>query len=245
MCPFLASRREERHGEIRLRILRLFAENPEISTRELAAAVGISNGSAHYVVTALLGKGLIKLSNFAKNPRKTPYAYLLTPKGIREKSLLTHSFIERKREEFEVLQAEIKALEEEAGLAAEATRQAGTHEVSATAITRLGNFMRKTKIDELPQLVNILRNEVSLIGPRPCLQVQEELIAARNAHGVLTIKPGISGLAQVNNIDMSDPQKLARWDARYVGLRSLFLDLKITIATATGRGQGDRTSPKI
>lgn len=125
------------------------------------------------------------------------------------------------------------------------TRQAGTHEVSATAITRLGNFMRKTKIDELPQLVNILRNEVSLIGPRPCLQVQEELIAARNAHGVLTIKPGISGLAQVNNIDMSDPQKLARWDARYVGLRSLFLDLKITIATATGRGQGDRTSPKI
>jgi lipopolysaccharide/colanic/teichoic acid biosynthesis glycosyltransferase len=125
------------------------------------------------------------------------------------------------------------------------TRQAGTHEVSATAITRLGNFMRKTKIDELPQVINILRNEVSLIGPRPCLPVQKELVAARKERGVLTIKPGISGLAQINDIDMSDPQKLARWDARYVGLRSLLLDLKITIATATGRGQGDKTSPKM
>jgi Transcriptional regulators len=118
---FLASRREERQAEIRLRILRLLAENPERSTRELASAVGISNGSAYYVVTALIDKGFVKLENFANNPRKSQYAYLLTPRGIREKSLLTHSFIERKREEFEVLKAEIKALEEEAGLAAEAS----------------------------------------------------------------------------------------------------------------------------
>ena len=92
-----------------------------MSTRELAAEVGISNGSAYYVVAALLDKGLIKLGNFANNPHKFYYAYLLTPRGIREKSLLTHSFIERKREEFEVLKAEIKELEEEAGHAAEAT----------------------------------------------------------------------------------------------------------------------------
>jgi EPS-associated MarR family transcriptional regulator len=104
-----------------LRILRLLAENPERSTRELASAVGISNGSAYYVVTALIDKGFVKLENFANNPKKSHYAYLLTPRGIREKSLLTHSFIERKREEFEVLKAEIKALEEEAGLAAEET----------------------------------------------------------------------------------------------------------------------------
>ena len=91
-----------------------------MSTRELAAEVGVSNGSAYYVVTALVDKGFIKLGNFAKNPRKSNYAYFLTPKGFREKSLLTNSFIERKREEFKALKAEIKALEEEAGLAGEA-----------------------------------------------------------------------------------------------------------------------------
>jgi len=68
----------------------------------------------------LVDKGLVKLGNFRKNPRKGQYAYILTPKGIREKSLLTHNFIERKREEFEVLRSEIKALEEEAGHIAEA-----------------------------------------------------------------------------------------------------------------------------
>ena len=101
--------------------MRLVSQNPEMSTRQVADEVGISNGSAYYVLTALIEKGLVKLGNFKKNSRKGHYAYLLTPKGIREKSLLTHSFIERKREEFEVLQAEIKALEEEAGLIVEAT----------------------------------------------------------------------------------------------------------------------------
>ena len=91
-----------------------------MSTRHVADEVGISNGSAYYVLTALVEKGFVKLDNFKRNPRKGQYAYLLTPKGIREKSLLTHSFIERKREEFEALKAEIRALEEEAGLAAEA-----------------------------------------------------------------------------------------------------------------------------
>ena len=88
-----------------------------MSTRQVADEVGISNGSAYYVLTALVEKGFVKLSNFKKNPRKGQYAYLLTPKGIREKSLLTHSFIERKREEFEALKEEIRELEKEAGLA--------------------------------------------------------------------------------------------------------------------------------
>lgn len=116
----MASRREEQQAEIRLQVMRLISQNPEMSTRQVAGAVGISNGSAYYVLTALVDKGLVKLGNFRKNPRKGQYAYILTPKGIREKSLLTHNFIERKREEFEVLRSEIKALEEEAGLTAEA-----------------------------------------------------------------------------------------------------------------------------
>jgi lipopolysaccharide/colanic/teichoic acid biosynthesis glycosyltransferase len=122
------------------------------------------------------------------------------------------------------------------------TEQAGTHEISAAAVTKLGAFMRKTKIDELPQVWNILRNEVSLIGPRPCLPVQNELIEARRSHGVFSVKPGISGLVQINGIDMSEPATLARWDARYIALRSILLDLKITFATATGSGQGDKTN---
>ena len=93
-----------------------------MSTRQVADEVGISNGSAYYVLTALIEKGFLKLGNFKNNPRKNQYAYLLTAKGLREKSLLTHSFIERKRKEFKVLRVEIRALEEEAGLTTEATR---------------------------------------------------------------------------------------------------------------------------
>ena len=104
-----------------MKVMRLISQNPEMSTRQVADEVGISNGSAYYVLTALVEKGFVKLGNFKNNPRKGQYAYLLTPKGIREKSLLTHSFIEHKRQEFEFLKAEIRALEEEAGLVVEAT----------------------------------------------------------------------------------------------------------------------------
>ena len=118
----MASRREEQQAEVRLKVMRLISQKPEMSTRQVADEVGISNGSAYYILTALVEKGLVKLGNFKKNPRKGQYAYLLTPKGIREKSLLTHSFIERKREEFKILRVEIRALEEEAGLVAETVR---------------------------------------------------------------------------------------------------------------------------
>ena len=112
----MASRREEQQEDVRLRVMRLISEHPDMSTRQIADAVGVSNGSAYYVLTALVDKGFVKLDNFRKNNRKTQYAYLLTPKGIREKSLLTNRFIERKREEFERLREEISELEEEAGL---------------------------------------------------------------------------------------------------------------------------------
>ena len=88
-----------------------------MSSRQIADKVGIANGSAYYVLTALIEKGFVKLENFKNSQRKGRYAYLLTPKGIREKSLLTHRFIGRKRQEFDALRAEIESLEEEVGSA--------------------------------------------------------------------------------------------------------------------------------
>ena len=110
----MASQREEKREEVRLRVMRLISRDAEVSSRQLADAVGISNGSAYYILTALVDKGFVKLNNFKKNPRKGCYAHILTAKGIREKSLLTHYFIKRKRQEFEDLRAEIEILEGEA-----------------------------------------------------------------------------------------------------------------------------------
>ena len=112
----MASRRSEQQSEIQLKVMRLISEIPEMSSRRVAELVGISNGSAYYVLTALIEKGLVKLENFKKNAKKGRYIYLLTPKGIREKSILTHKFIERKRKEYEDLRIEIEAMEKEAGL---------------------------------------------------------------------------------------------------------------------------------
>ena len=113
----MASRRQQYQEDVRLRVMRLIDENSRMSSRQIADKVGIANGSAYYVLTALVEKGFVKLGNFKNNPRKDQYAYLLTPKGIREKSLLTHRFIGRKRQEFDALRAEIESLEEEVGLA--------------------------------------------------------------------------------------------------------------------------------
>ena len=112
----MASRREGQQEDVRLRVLRLLSDDPEMSSRKVADRVGISNGSAYYVLTALIEKGYVKLGNFKNNPRKGQYAFLLTPRGIREKSILTHRFIERKRREYKELRSEIEILEQEAGL---------------------------------------------------------------------------------------------------------------------------------
>ena len=122
----MASRRAEQQTEVRLKVMRLIAKMPDLSSRKIAEAVGISNGSAYYVLTALVEKGLVKLENFKNSPRKGKYAYLLTPKGIREKSILTHNFIERKRQEYKNLKEEIEALEHEAGLALEPAKTKNT-----------------------------------------------------------------------------------------------------------------------
>lgn len=120
------------------------------------------------------------------------------------------------------------------------TRQAGTHEIGADAITPLGRFLRKAKLDELPQLLNVLRGEMSFVGPRPCLPSQEELVREREARGVFAVLPGITGLGQVRGLDMSDPVALSECDAEYVRRRSLALDGTILWRTLTGRGFGDR-----
>ena len=120
------------------------------------------------------------------------------------------------------------------------TEQVGTHEVSAQAITAVGAFLRRTKLDELPQVWNVLSGDMSLVGPRPCLPSQMRLIEERRRRGVLGVRPGITGLAQINGIDMADPGRLAEWDARYCAERSLVTDARILLATASGVGQGDR-----
>ena len=115
-----------------------------------------------------------------------------------------------------------------------------THEVSADLITKTGKFIRATKLDELPQLLNVLRGEMSLVGPRPCLPTQEELINERQALGVFKLRPGITGPAQVKNIDMSTPKKLAQEDSQMVGNVTLTFYFKYVLMTVTGSGQGDK-----
>jgi len=121
-----------------------------------------------------------------------------------------------------------------------ATPNVGTHEVTASAVTTLGSFLRRSKLDELPQVLNILLNQMSLVGPRPCLPSQTQLIEERRRRGVLNAKPGITGLAQVNGIDMSEPAILAEWDERYLKLQSILMDVRIILMTAMGKGGGDR-----
>lgn len=116
----------------------------------------------------------------------------------------------------------------------------GTHDVSAAMVTPFGAFLRRTKLDELPQVINVLFNQMSLVGPRPCLPIQIELIYERRTRGVFRVKPGITGLAQIEGVDMSDPVKLAKLDQQYIEQRSLALDIKILAATALGRGSGDK-----
>lgn len=117
-----------------------------------------------------------------------------------------------------------------------------THEMSSSSITGLGAVLRRTKLDELPQILNLLRRDLALIGPRPCLPNQCELIRERDLRGVFNVRPGISGYAQVNDVDMSDPRRLSIWDERYCALRSIAFDLRILVQTFLGRGRGDRIS---
>ena len=119
------------------------------------------------------------------------------------------------------------------------TANVASHQVDIDRITKAGRLLRKTKLDEIPQLWNVLRGEMSLVGPRPCLPNQTELVEERRLRGVFTMRPGITGLAQIRNIDMSTPELLARTDAEYGRNRSIRNDLSILFATVAGKGSGD------
>ncbi len=123
------------------------------------------------------------------------------------------------------------------------TGSVATHLADAAAVTRFGQFLRKFKLDELAQLWNVLKGDVSLVGPRPCLVSQVELIAAREARGVFAVRPGITGLAQVNGIDMSDPERLAEMDSEMIGSLNLRDYFRYLVLTVTGKGSGDRIRP--
>lgn len=120
------------------------------------------------------------------------------------------------------------------------TSSVGTHLVDSTSITKLGLFLRKTKLDELPQLFNVLLGHMSLVGPRPCLPNQTELVRERDKRGVFEARPGITGLAQVNEVDMSTPRKLARYDAIMIKALTMRLYFELIMATGFGKGAGDR-----
>ena len=120
------------------------------------------------------------------------------------------------------------------------TASVASHLASAGSITKLGGFLRKTKLDELPQLWNVLLGDMSLVGPRPNLFNQEELIDARNSLGVYDVRPGITGLAQINDIDMSTPKLLAETDLRMIRELTVQKYFGFIVATVLGKGSGDR-----
>lgn len=120
------------------------------------------------------------------------------------------------------------------------TASVASHLASANAITPFGRFLRRTKLDELPQLWNVLKGDMSLVGPRPCLFNQEELIAEREQRGVLAARPGITGLAQINDIDMSTPRLLAETDQKMLESLTVKDYFRYIIQTVLGKGKGDR-----
>lgn len=120
------------------------------------------------------------------------------------------------------------------------TTSVASHLASSSSITPFGHFLRRTKLDELPQLWNVLKGEMSLVGPRPGLFNQEELTIARDIHNVFDVRPGVTGLSQINKIDMSTPELLAVTDAKMIAEMSLSNYFKYIFQTVAGKGSGDR-----
>jgi len=120
------------------------------------------------------------------------------------------------------------------------TKSVATHLADGSQITKFGSFLRKSKLDELPQLFNVLLGDMSIVGPRPNLFNQNELIEERDKRGIYSVVPGITGLAQINKIDMSTPEKLAKKDAEMLQNLTIINYFKYIFATLKGEGQGDQ-----
>lgn len=119
----MAGQRSKLQEDVRFRVLRLLEDNPQITQRQLAKTVGVSVGGIHYVLNALVDKGLVKLGNFSAAKDKRRYSYILTPKGLSEKAVLTRQFLARKMAEYEALKAEIEALQAETDVAGAVTNR--------------------------------------------------------------------------------------------------------------------------
>ena len=126
----------------------------------------------------------------------------------------------------------------------EDTASVPTHLVNPSATTGFGRLLRRTKLDELPQLWNVLKGEMSLVGPRPGLPSQDALTKARAMQDVYAVKPGITGLAQIKGIDMSTPELLARTDAQMIAEMSVTNYFRFIFLTVVGNGRGDRIKQK-
>jgi O-antigen biosynthesis protein WbqP len=122
------------------------------------------------------------------------------------------------------------------------TANIASHLNSTAVITPLGRVLRRLKLDEVPQFWNILKGDMSFVGPRPCLPSQCELIEARRMLGVYALRPGITGVSQVAGVDMSEPVQLAELDATYLENQNLIFDVKLIVATGLGAGRGDRVA---
>jgi len=120
------------------------------------------------------------------------------------------------------------------------TQSVATHLVQPSAITSWGSLLRNSKLDELPQLLNVLLGDMSIVGPRPNLLNQIELIEERDARGVYNVRPGITGLAQIKKIDMSTPKLLAQTDAKMISNFNMTNYFKYILLTLLGKGFGDR-----
>jgi O-antigen biosynthesis protein WbqP len=120
------------------------------------------------------------------------------------------------------------------------TKSVATHLANSSSVTKYGAFLRKSKLDELPQLLNVLLGDMSLVGPRPNLFNQEELIEERDKRGVYKVVPGITGEAQINKIDMSTPKLLAETDAVMTQNITFQKYIYYIVVTVLGKGSGDR-----
>jgi O-antigen biosynthesis protein WbqP len=119
-----------------------------------------------------------------------------------------------------------------------------SHEASKSMITRVGQILRRTKIDELPQVLNVFAGSMSFVGPRPCLYSQDQLIYLRRQRKVFECRPGITGLAQLRGVDMSSPETLSTIDAEYCQNRTDLGDIFIIFKTLVGKGSGDAVQMK-
>ena len=120
------------------------------------------------------------------------------------------------------------------------TPSVASHLVNIKSVTRFGRIIRSLKFDELPQIINVIKGDMSLVGPRPCLPNQSELIKEREIRNIFSVKPGITGLAQIKGIDMSTPEKLAKFDSSMILSLNQMNYFKYLFLTFYGKGIGDR-----